>query len=179
MENPYDSPTSQPQIRESMRSLWRRRLVCPHCGRPDISVGRAILCSSNRISCPGCGERSKLTFSGSAWWKFWFGPVVPIGIGLLLIAVLSMFNPFGLMDAKLYNWSGGFWIAFGRTFGRISQGILLFAIFFVVAPTPILLLMLFTWRMGLRTIAFHSTLRPVADGEPRTAKESPSPVEIR
>ena len=179
MENPYDPPTSQPQSRESIRLLWKRRLVCPHCGRPDISVGRAMFrwSMSMKINCPGCGGRSNLALSGSAWWKNWFGPVVPIGVSLLLIAFLRMFNPFVLVDEALFNWSGGSWVAFGRTFGRVAQGILVFAIFIVVALTPILLLHLFTMRVGLRTIAFHSTRLPVADDKPPTAREKPSQVE--
>ena len=171
MENPYESPTVQPQIRESMRSLWKRRLVCPHCHEARITVGSAFFCHPCfKIRCPNCHERSKVKLPPEVWWKrFMLANVLPISIALAVLtsAVWADQNdPLKLVDVAMFKWFGSYWYSINFYARIIIRG----SIVAVILLTPLILAALLSIRVEIRLIADHSILVPV----PVHAVEQPS-----
>ena len=168
MENPYESPTVQPQIRESMRSLWKRRLVCPHCHEARIAVGWVAFYPGSVFCCPNCRQRFKVKLASGAVWKLRIAGLIPICFGLAAIACLEWADPFDRMVRVMVNWFPGFWTPLG-IFSKVS------ILGSVLALTPMLLTAFFFVRLGLRMIAYQSTLLPLPD---RMSNETSSLKEL-
>ena len=171
MENPYESPTVQPQIRESMRSWWKRRLVCPHCHEARITVGWIAFYPGSVFCCPNCRQRFKIKLASGAEWKLGIAGLIPIYFGLSAIACLAWADPFDRMERVVVNWFPGFWTSLGIT----STVSILASFLLFLALTLILLTAFFFVRLALRMIAYQSTLLPLPD---RMSNETSSLKEL-
>lgn len=158
MENPYESPTAQPQSRESMRSLRRRKLVCPHCHESHVTAGWAYVCYPQmKVRCSGCRGRSKVRLSSDVWWRYWIIATIPIIISLAVIPCIERLLE--LVDRIMENWLHDSWMPLGFS----SQKFALAAILLIICLTPILSTLAIAVRFCLRLIADHSTLEPVRE----------------
>lgn len=160
MENPYESPTSQLQSRESIRTLWRRRFVCPYCGESQITMRSVYLRYPGiKIRCPACSGRLAIKLGKVAMWKYIVvGNVLPVSIALSVLACYLWMDPFELFENALFKWFGRIWIPFGRAYGFRAQKIVVAGLLFVISVVPLLLMIPLVLRLGLRTLALHSTL---------------------
>ncbi len=176
MENPYESPTSQPQSRESMRSLWKRRLVCPHCREARITVGSALLCHPYfKVRCPDCHARFKVKLPPEVWWKrFMLANVLPISIALAVLAGMlwvDRYNPLEFIDVTLFKWFGSYWHSINFYVRIVIRG----SIVVVVFLTPLLIPMFLSIRVETGLIADHAKLVPVPD----RAIDQPSDAKVK
>lgn len=162
MENPYQSPTSQPQTGESIRTLWRRRFVCPYCGESQITMRSVFLHYPGiKLRCPACRGRLAINLGKVAMWKYIVvGNVLPVSIALSVLACYLWMDPFEQFENALFKWFGGFWRSFGRAYGFRAQRIVVAGLLFVISVVPLLLMLPLVLRRGLRTLALHSTLLP-------------------
>ncbi len=161
MENPYEAPATQQQARETWRSLWSRRLQCPYCQKPGVSVGRAWLAHPHfRVRCDHCRKPSRVKKSATAVKR----EIAILFIGVLFVVVISWLlslNPYDRIHPFLERWLPGFRGADFTVFGQDGQRWIVATAIGLIAIPPFLALGVIFTRRSLEHVAFHSHLIPL------------------
>lgn len=159
MENPYQSPTTQPPGRESMISLWRKRLVCPHCQEARISVGWVLFYPGSKFCCPVCKLRFRVKLTSIDMCKLsgYGGIIICLGLALITCEQLEWIDRFEQIERTMVRWLPAFWMRRGRNTQRLCAASISFAIFYL----PFLVMLLTYTRMGIRMIAHRSIVVPI------------------
>lgn len=162
MDNPYEAPSTRPLGKESRRDLWRRQLVCPHCGKPGISAGVAYLAHPVlKVRCHSCRERSMVRLTGAARKRF----VALVWMATIMIA--ATITLMGLVDPiAIYDFIDHVtpWMRETLSFENQMRIVLIGMV--AIAVIPLLALLSVAARFSLRDVAYYSTLRPVKKSQP-------------
>lgn len=158
MDNPYETPATQPDRKESRRTLWRRPLNCPHCQQPGISAGTAYLAHPFfKVRCNNCQRRSRVRLVGAARKRL---SRLYVGVTIAFIWALAVLMRTGFMynlvDETLLHLLG---TAFTSLSLEWQAGIVL-SLIGLISVTPLLALLHVATSVCLRDVAYHSTLIP-------------------
>ena len=158
MDNPYETPATTPDRRESRRALWQRQLICPHCQHAGISAGIAYLAHPLfKVRCKNCQGRSRVRLVGAARKRL---SRLYIGVTIAFIwaqAVLMLTGfMYNLVDERLLDLLG---TAFTSLSLEWQAGIVL-SLIGLISVTPLLALLHVATSVCLRDVAYHSTLIP-------------------
>lgn len=159
MENPYQSPTTQQPSRESMISLWRKRLMCPHCQEAKISVGWVFFYLGSKFCCPVCKLRFRVKLTSIDMCKLYGygGIIICFGLAFITCVEFEWIDPFEPIERTMVSWLPEFWMRLGRNTQRFCAANISFAIFVL----PFLVMLLAYTRMGIRMIAHRSSVVPI------------------
>ena len=162
MENPYEAPATQQQARETLRSLWSRRLQCPHCQQPGVSVGRAFWAHPFfRVRCDHCRKPSRVKMSATALKREVTILFVLAILGIVVISWFLLLDPFDGVHKYLERWLPGFRGANFTVFGTDGRKCIVATVVGLITIPPFLLLGVIVTRRGLEHVAFHSHLIPL------------------
>jgi len=157
LNNPYEAPIPGVVVRDSVNSLWHRQLPCPNCGRNSIGAGRAFLLDPQfRIRCHSCGQRCRIRFERSDWWRMqaaWFGLLAFV---CMVFGCSMCLDPFETLDQTMWALSENLWRPLiGKWRARII-GLSMSTLFLV----PCLFLSFRALRCNLRLIVHRARLTP-------------------
>ena len=159
MENPYQSPTTQPPGRESMFSSGRKRLQCPHCHEARISVGWVLIYPGSKFYCPVCKLRFlvKINLTDKCKLYGYGGIIICLGLALITCVEMEWIDPFEQIERTMVSWLPAFWMRLGRN----TQKLCIETIFLVVPMLPLVVMLLAYTGMGIRMIAHRSMVVPI------------------
>ena len=162
MENPYESPRTQQHARVTLRSLWRQRLTCSHCGESGVTVGGVTLAHPLfRVRCGRCSKQSRVKYSATAVKREVTMIIVVTVLGTVVFSSLFLLDPFDGVHDFLENWLPGFSGADFTVLGIDGQKFLVATVLGLISITPFLILLVIATRQCLEHAAMHSQLIPV------------------